>query len=336
MTRNVPVAVTEQEFAKARAAFEAARKDGFRCFPAPFAETELAAVVRAEGVRHVVVGPGEYSGELYDALGRGSVIARFGVGHDGIDKALAAKAGILCTNTPGVLDDTVAEYAMALVLAAARRVGVMNERTRSGCWSPIVGGELRGARLAVIGCGSIGRRLARIASFGFAMIVTGCEVGEVDMAQMRSRFGFESVVKDFAEAVKGADFVSLHIPCTEATRRFICAERIRAIPKSAWLINTARGAVVDEADLFDALSSGRLAGAALDVFETEPYVPVSDRKDLRALPNVIMTPHAASSTQQACDRMAAKVLRNISLALAGDFARMDLLNPDVLESLKGD
>ena len=332
MPEEVPIAVTEMDFRKARVMFEAAGKDGFRCFPVSFREMELAEAVRVEGVRHVIVGPDEYSGALYDALPRGSVIARFGVGHDGIDKERATRAGILCTNTPNALNDSVAEYAMALVLAAARHVPVLNERTKSGRWSPKVGFELRGARLSVIGCGPIGCRLAKIAAFGFGMAVTGCEVRDVDVDEMKRRHGFTSVVKDFAEAVSGADFVSLHLPGTDAVRHFVSAERIRAIPKTAWLINTARGKIINEAGLFDALKSNRLAGAALDVFETEPYVPASNQKDLRTLANVIMTPHVASATRQACDRMAAGALRNIQLALKSDFGEMDILNPEVLES----
>jgi len=165
------------------------------------------------------------------------------------------------------------------------------------------------------------------------MRVVGCEVADVDAPRLQRESGFTSVVKDFEEAVRGADFVSLHIPSLTATRHFLGTERLRLLPAGCWVVNTARGAVVDETALFDALAGGRLAGAALDVFEHEPYVPVAPAKDLRTLPNVIMTPHISSSTREACDRMASRALRNIQLAEAGTYDQMDPLNPQVLVKL---
>ncbi|NLE60388.1 MAG: hypothetical protein GX616_18725, partial [Planctomycetes bacterium] len=148
---------------------------------------------------------------------------------------------------------------------------------------------------------------------------------------MKTEFGFAEIGKDFGAAVAAADFVSLHIPSTAATRHFINRQRLEMIPPGAWLINTARGAVLDEAALFDALSQGRLAGAALDVFEAEPYKPVAPDKDLRKLDNVLMTPHVGSSTREACNRMAERALKNIRLAEAGRFGEMDVLNPAVIQ-----
>jgi lactate dehydrogenase-like 2-hydroxyacid dehydrogenase len=289
----------------------------------------LADAVCEQGIRHVIVGVDRYVGPLYDAMETGGVIARFGVGHDGVDKDLATRKGLLCTNTPAVLDDSVAELTIALVLAAARHVPAGVAATRRREWSPKVGRELRGKRLAIIGCGSIGRRVARIASSGFGMDVTGCDVISVDMKRMRDEFGFTDVVTDFAAAVADADYVSLHIPGTPETRHLVNRERLETMPGRAWLINTARGTVVDETALFDAISEGRLAGAALDVFEREPYDPVQPDKDLRTLENVVMTPHIGSSTQEACHRMALRALRNIGLAEERRFDEMDLLNPAV-------
>jgi phosphoglycerate dehydrogenase-like enzyme len=117
------------------------------------------------------------------------------------------------------------------------------------------------------------------------------------------------------------------------TRHFLSVERLALLPAGCWVVNTARGALVDEAALFDALTGGRIAGAALDVFEREPYEPVAPGKDLRTLANVIMTPHISSSTREACDRMASRALKNILLAEAGKYAEMDLLNREVLAKL---
>jgi phosphoglycerate dehydrogenase-like enzyme len=141
---------------------------------------------------------------------------------------------------------------------------------------------------------------------------------------------FAGTTTDFAEAVRGADFVSLHIPASAENTNFIDERRLSQLEPRAWLINTARGSVVDERALFDALSSGRVAGAALDVFEREPYEPAEAGRDLRTLPNVILVPHVGSNTVEANRRMALRALRNVQLAHAGDLAALDLINPDVL------
>lgn len=326
----VGIAVTQLEYTKARAVFEAAGARGLRCVSAPDDEVGLADAIRTQALQHAIVGVTRYTGPLYTVLPSGSVLARFGVGHDGVDKAAATRAGLLCTNTPGALDDSVAEYAIALMMAAARYVPRLAEGTRAGGWSPILGTELHGKTLAVIGCGAIGSRVAVIASRGLGMRVIGCETSAEHAERARSRCAAGQIVWDFASAVRDADFVTLHIPSLPETRYFINAARLGAMKPGAWLINTARGAVVDERALFAALASGRLAGAALDVFENESYKPVDAGVDLRLLPNVIMTPHVSSSTQEACDRMANRALRNIELAVQGRFTEMDLLNREVL------
>jgi len=329
----IRIAVTELEFRKAEPLFARAAQDGCECFCAPADEPALAAAIRARGIRHVIIGVEKYSGELYQALNTGGVIARFGVGHDGVDKAQATARGLLCTNTPGALDDSVAEHTVNLLFAAARQTITQAAQLRAGQWLPRMGTELSGKTLAVIGCGPIGRRVAQVAARGLGMKVVGCEVADLDVAWLQREFGFATVVRDFAAAVGGADFVSLHIPSVPQTRHFISHQRLGLLGAGCWLVNTGRGALVDESGLFDALAAGKLAGAALDVFEREPYVPVSPEKDLRTLPNVIMTPHISSSTREACDRMASRALRNIQLAEAGKHTEMDLLNREVLATL---
>lgn len=324
----VKVAVTELEYRKAESRF--ARSSGFDCVCAPSGEADLAAFCRTAGIRHVIIGVERYAGALYEALVEGAVVARFGVGHDGVDKARATAHGLLCTNTPGALDDSVAEHTINLLFAAVRQTVAQAARVRAGEWAPRMGAELKGRTLAIVGCGAIGRRAGQIAALGLGMKVVGCEVAHLDVERMRREFGFASVVRDFGEAAKGADFVSLHIPSLPETRHFLNRERLGLLPPGCWVVNTARGALVDEVELFDALAGGRLAGAALDVFEREPYVPAAAGKDLRTLPNVIMTPHISSSTREACDRMASRALENIRLAEAGRHGEMDLLNREVL------
>jgi phosphoglycerate dehydrogenase-like enzyme len=330
----VNIAVTELEFRKAESVFRAAAAEGLDCFSAPADEQSLAAEVRAAGARHAIVGIEPYTGPLYAALPAGGVIARFGVGHDSVNKSLATARRLACTNTPGTLDDSVAEFTLSLLLAAARHTVSVAAAMGAGRWAPQLGGELKGKTLAIIGCGPIGQRVASIAARGFGMKVVGCKRSAGEAERLQRECGFDAVSTDFSAAVRAADFVSLHIPSGPETRHFLNGDRLAMLPGGCWVVNTARGAVVDEVALYDALAAGRLAGAALDVFAREPYEPAAPGKDLRALPNVIMTPHVGSSTREAAERMARRALQNIRWAEAGRWAEMDLLNRDVLATLE--
>lgn len=321
-----PVAVTDLEYDKARACFAAAARRGMECLRAPAEENALADFIRDRKARHAIVGTVVYRGPIYEALPRGAALVRFGVGHDGIDKALARQKGILCANTPGTLDDSVAEHAMGLILAAMRHIPALSASVRAGRWEPLMLHELAGKRLAVVGCGAIGCRLARLAVRGFGMRVRGCKATPERSDAIREAYGFETVCTDFAQAVADADFVSLHIPSTPATRHYVGARRLAEIPERAWLVNTARGAVVDEAALYEALAAGRLGGAALDVFEHEPYRPVAPDRDLRTLDNAIMTPHVSSATHEACERVAARALEIVAQVESGDLSGLPILN----------
>jgi lactate dehydrogenase-like 2-hydroxyacid dehydrogenase len=321
------VVVGETEFGKAEGVFTTA--PGMRCIPSPAAESEFAAIIRDNAARHAVVGVQRYHDALYTTLPRGGVIARFGVGHDGVDKAKATALGLLCTNTPGVLDESVAEHTMTLILAAARHFVPLAGGMRNSSWTARMGSEISGKTLAIIGVGSIGKTVARMASFGFGMRVVGCTRSPLN-EQTIKRHGITSVTDDFAAAVQDADYVSLHIPATPANHHLMNGDRLATMPPHAWLINTARGAVVDENALYDALSAGRIMGAALDVFEHEPYAPSDAARDLRTLKNVVLTPHMGSNTVEANSRMAQRALHNIALCEARDYKSMDLLNPEVL------
>jgi len=330
----IKIAVTEPEYEKAKGVFSAAIQEGYQCAPVPSDEKELAALLRHEGIRYVIIGPSSYHGPLYDALNSGSVIARFGVGHDGVDEAKAAERGILCTNTPGVLDDSVAELTISLLVALTRHTPAQTNEMLAGKWSPRMGIELHGKRLAILGCGGIGRRVGRIAARGFGMEVVGFKRSVAESQMLRHEFGFQEIVTDFAEAVKGALFVSLHLPAARETRHLLNRSSLECLSAGCFLINTARGSLVDESALYDGLAAGGIGGAALDVFEREPYGPQAPGKDLRQLPNVIMTPHIGSSTREACDRIAACALRNIHLAVTGRCAEMNLLNREVLARIE--
>ena len=320
------VLVTEPEYGKGEACFSAAVD--LDCVRAPESEEELAAAIRDAHARYVIVGNRKYSGALYEALPAGGVIARLGVGHDGIDKARATAARLFCTNTPGVLDQSVAEHAMLLIAAAARQLLPALASMTTGAWTAPAGRDLFGKRLAVVGCGGIGRAVGRIAAVGYGMHVVGCTRPNAPPPAAIDHF--EAVTNDFVEAARGADFVSLHMPAKPENIGFINRDRLAQMDKRSWLINTARGAVVDEAALFESLTSRRIAGAALDVFVCEPYVPAAGSGDLRSLANVVLTPHVGSNTVESNRRMAERALTNIQFAVGAQFDRMDLVNRDVL------
>lgn len=320
------VLVTPPELRRGAAVFRSTT--AVTCIEAPSDEDVLAEAIRTSGARHVIVGGVPYRDRLYSTLPARGVIARFGVGYDNIDRIKATAAGLFCTNTPGVLDQSVAELTLLLVAAAARHVPTMAVQMRQGTWAPIEGTELRGRTLAIVGYGRIGSAVARIASRGFEMRVIGYRRSRSGVAGSDGEFA--EIATDFGDAVREADFVSLHIPAGSENRHFINRERLSLLQPHAWLINTARGAVVDEGALYDALVERRIAGAALDVFDREPYQPIDSQRDLRVLENVIAVPHVGSHTVACNRRMAERALQNIVLAEAGNFTAMDLINPDVL------
>jgi lactate dehydrogenase-like 2-hydroxyacid dehydrogenase len=321
------VLVTESEYRRGEAVFSSSSRFSF--LPAPADEAALVHAIAESGARHVIVGGQPYRDALYTALPRGSVVARFGVGHEWIDKAKATAGGLFCTNTPAVLDQSVAELTFLLIAAAARRLTTIAAATRDGQWTPILGAELKGKTLTIVGAGRIGQAVGRIAKRGFEMRVIGCR-RKGSSAPLPDAGDFDLVTDDDSEALRQADFVSLLIPGVPANAHYINRERLSRLRPHAWLINTARGAVVDEAALYDALAGQRLGGAALDVFDREPYQPVDPQRDLRTLPNVILTPHVGSTTPEANRGMAERAVQNIVWAEEQAFARMDLLNPDVL------
>jgi glyoxylate reductase len=226
----------------------------------------------------------------FDAYPQLRLVANFSVGYDNIDVDECRRRGIAVSNTPGVLDAATADLAFGLILAARRRIAEGDRTIRDGGWR--LDGQARevsGATLAVIGMGRIGSAVARRAQ-GFDMRVLG----------VRSREG------DLDAALREADVVSLHVPLSERTRGLISRERLALLRDGATLVNTARGAVVDEDALVDELASGRI-GAGLDVFVHEPHVP----ERLRDLSNVVLTPHIASATVETRAAMTRVVVDNV-------------------------
>jgi lactate dehydrogenase-like 2-hydroxyacid dehydrogenase len=329
------VLVTDDVFQRAEAVFRATAE--WRVEPAPAQEEPLAEMAQSRTARAAIVGTQPYAGPLYDSLaaagaGRGgAIIARFGVGHDNIDKRLAGRRGIVVTNTPGDLEISVAEHALWLMGNLARRVNRLDSQLRAGRFTGDTGMELHGKTLAVVGFGAIGRRVAAMARFGLGMevLAVGSRSPEemqrqagCPLADLLAKHGASLYTDDLHGALAQADAVALHLPSNPRTKHIIDAACLNRMKPTALLINTARGAVVDEAALFDALSSGRIGGAALDVFESEPYRPVAPEKDLRTLENALLTPHVGSNTLEANARMARACLENVGCFFRG---RMDKL-----------
>jgi lactate dehydrogenase-like 2-hydroxyacid dehydrogenase len=240
---------------------------------------------------------------------RARLIGNFGVGFNNIDIEAAKSIGLAVTNTPEVLTDATADLAMALLLCVARRVGEGERHLRGGKWSGwhpthMMGSQVSGKTLGVIGMGRIGQAMARRAHYGFNMRVLFFDPFPPADEVVR---GLDAERRETVEAVlEDSDFVSLHCPATPENRHLINADRLRCMKPDAFLINTARGDIVDEAALNDALDNRLIGGAGLDVFEREPEVPPS----LIARENVVLLPHLGSATRETRIAMGLKVLEN--------------------------
>lgn len=244
-------------------------------------------------------------GALADAAGPAlKVVANVAVGYDNVDVPALAERGVVVTNTPGVLTDATADLAFGLLLAVTRRLGEGERLLRSRTpWSFhlgfLLGSGLQGKTLGIVGFGQIGRAMAKRAeAFGMTIVYTG-----------RSKQGSVS----FEELLERSDVVSLHCPLTPETRHLIDAAALRAMKPGAYLVNTTRGPVVDEAALADALEAGEIAGAALDVFEHEPDV----EPRLLGRDDVVLSPHLGSATVETRTAMAVLAARNVVEVLGG-------------------
>ena len=245
-----------------------------------------------------------------DGDGRTRLLANFGVGFSHIDTDAARDRGIVVTNTPGVLTDCTADIAMTLLLTVARRAGEGERQLRAGNWmgwcpTHLIGTRLSGKRLGIIGMGRIGKAMAHRAHFGFGMDVVfyNRSIVDDDFTRKISARQLPSIEAVLAES----DFVSLHCPGGAENRHLIDAAKLAAMKPSAFLINTARGDVVDEVALIQALDRGTIAGAGLDVYAEEPQVP----RALLERENVVLLPHLGSATAETREAMGMKALDNL-------------------------
>ena len=253
---------------------------------------------------------------LMDAAGpQLKVISQMAVGYDNIDLAAAAERGIPVGHTPGVLTEATADLAFALLLAAARRIVEGVNYIKAGewkTWEPetLLGADLTGATLGIIGLGRIGRAMARRAS-GFDMRLIAHDPSA--SSESATALGVSLVSLD--TLLVESDFVSVHTPLTDATRHLINAEALRRMKRTAILINTARGPIVDQQALYAALKEGQIAHAALDVTDPEP-IPADD--PLLTLPNITIVPHIGSASVRTRNRMAEIAAENLLAGLRGD------------------
>jgi len=250
------------------------------------------------------------------------IIARWGVGYDSVDLAAATQNGIVVTYTPGLLDDAVADYTFALLLAVARRTPDAHAAMLRGEWKPCWGSDVGGKTLGIIGLGRIGKAVARRA-IGFNMRVLA---HTAHPAKEHNSVEFVSLEQLLAES----DFVSLHAALTPSTRGMIGEAQFRLMKRGAYLINTARGALIDEVALVQALRENRLAGAALDVFSTEP---LPRDNSLRTAPNLLLSPHQSSYARDTGERVSLAAARAI-VDLMNGRKPQNVLNADVFRSAK--
>lgn len=263
-------------------------------------------------------------GEVFDAAGKQcKIFANYAAGFDNIDIKAAGKLGIMITNTPGVLTDSVAEHAIALMLSVAHRIPESDRFTRAGKyhgWEPmlLLGHDLTKKTLGIVGLGRIGSRVAHIAAGGLGMKVLYYDVKRAESFEKEfTAHGDGSPQVEFREnpdqIFQEADVVSIHVPLLPTTRHLVNAAKLGLMKKTAYLINTSRGPIVDEAALVEALKNGTPHGAALDVYENEPSLAPG----LAELENVVLTPHTASGTEETRQAMSQLAAQNIIEALEG-------------------
>jgi D-3-phosphoglycerate dehydrogenase / 2-oxoglutarate reductase len=284
-------------------------------------EEELMSAL--QGVDASLAGSEPYTRRVLEASPRLKVIARVGVGFDAVDLEAATARGIAVTNTPGANHDAVAEHTFALMLALVKDLVAQHNAVRAGGWPRKTNLPLRGRTLGVAGLGRIGKAVAeRGKCFGMKLVAYE---PSPDQAFVQ-KHGVTLV--PFNQLLAESDFVSLHLPLTHQSRHLINKDTLRRMKPTAFLVNTARGGLVCEADLVEALQARRIAGAALDVFEEEPTLPDNP---LLKLDNVVLTPHTAGSDVQSRDDMAYMAAQSIVALFRGKWPGEQVVNPAVKE-----
>lgn len=278
----------------------------FNPYGRPLTEAELIPLLRdCDGY---IAGVDYITEKVIKECNKLKIISRYGVGVDRVDLKAAKAKGILVTNTPGANSVAVAELAMGLILNVARRISVLDKKTRDGEWVRSTGIELGGKTMGILGLGAIGKHLAKYAQ-GFSMKVMAYDPFiDEEYAKVNN---IEVATLD--QVISNSDVISLHLPLNEETRHLIDEAAINRMKVGAILVNAARGGIIDEYAAYEALKEGRLGGLGLDAFEVEPPTD----SPLFELDNVVVTPHTGAHTKEATENMAILSVENVINVLSG-------------------
>ena len=326
-TNKKKILITESFSQKGRALLSERDDVEMVEFPNMISATDFEAMLTQHAPVHgVALGATRFGEPELEAAAGMKVVTRIGVGFDAVDVPALSRRKVPLMVAGTANSPSVAEQAVFMMLTLAKRAAEMHAIVKDGTWGYRLSKlpyDLYGKTLLIVGFGRIGTRTAKRC---LAMEMQVLVYDPYKPAAEIVAAGCEAVA-DLDAALPRADFVSIHCPKTPETVGLFNAARLKLMKPAAYLINTARGGIVDEKALYDALASGKLAGAGLDVFEQEP--PPVDH-DLHGLPNVIMAPHVAGVTREAVDRMSEQTARNILSALDGEPIRQNVINPDVL------
>ena len=277
----------------------------------PIPEEELISLL--QGCQGVIASSDPYTARVFAGCPDLKVVSRCGVGTDSVDFAAATEAGVVVTNTPGAMTDAVADYTFALMLSLARCIVQGDVLMRSGGWGEYPGVLITGKTLGLVGLGQIGQGVARRAA-GFGMRIVAFDPPLAQSGSLPP--GLPPIeFTDLDTLLERSDFVSIHAPSTPETKNLFNAARIGRMKPTAYLVNTARGALVDETALREALEAGKIAGAALDVYQQEP-LPADH--PLRYAPRCVLTPHNAFNAVEAAAAMSLQSAQNITTLLRGE------------------
>lgn len=270
----------------------------------------------------------QYDGPLFDELPNLRIVTRTGIGIDNINLDDATERGIVVCNTPDGPTESTAEHAVAMLLALAKRIKQGDDNMADGYFGPrslLVGTEVQGKTLGLLGLGRIGRRVAEICRLGLGMTV----IAHDPFVSAETAAAMGVTLHSRADVIAAADFLSLHAPATPDTFQMINRETLATMKAGAYLINVARGPLVDADALLEAVNHGTLAGAGLDVFDPEP---LPEDSPLRNHPNIIVTPHSASLTVDGRARIEQMAVERLIEFFSGQYPK-DVCNPAVLETL---
>ncbi len=280
--------------------------DPDRKFPAYSAEELKEILPQIDGA---LIGLDSYTAEIFDIPSPLKVVAKFGVGIDNIDLQAAKRHGVKVINTPGMNSNAVSELTVGFILSLLRSITPLHNQMVQGVWSRYIGGELSGRTVGLVGFGAIARSTARKLKAFDADVIAYDTYPDYNAAK---ELGVTFV--SLNQLIERSDIISLHIPASPETKNLFNKETFARMKSGSYLINTARGALVDIQDLYDALQSGRLAGAALDAFDPEP---LPDDSPIRQCPNVLLTPHTGAETVESYGRVSLAACRGICDVLEG-------------------